>query len=59
MVLFALEQAISITNGNNEDNDDTESEWSNEITKVCVEAATTIMDYLIGQKLTMMDLKEV
>ena len=59
MVLFALEQAINITQYDDEDDNDSESQWSNEITKLCVEGATTIMDYLIGQKLIMMDLKEV
>ena len=65
MVLFTLVQAIKITSKDDEDeveyddDDDCEAEWSNEITKVCVEAATTIMDYLIKQKLIMMDLKEI
>lgn len=59
MVLFALEQAIEITQEHDEDDNDSEVQWSNQITKACVEAATTIMDYLIRQKLIMMDLKEV
>ena len=60
MVLFALEQAINMAvTGEHDEDEDSEEEWSNDITKVCVEAATTIMDYLIRQKLIMMDLKEV
>lgn len=60
MVLFALEQAIEIAGEQDEEEgEDSDAEWSNEITQVCVEAATTIMDYLISQKLIMMDLKEV
>ena len=60
MVLFALEQAIEFAGEHDEDEgEDSDAEWSNEITQVCVEAATTIMDYLISQKLIMMDLEEV
>ena len=58
MVLFALEQAINkCVRGEHEEDD--EEEWSNEITKVCIEAATTIIDYLIRQTLIMMDLNEI
>lgn len=58
MILFALEQAINIST-NNEDGEGDDEQWSDEITTVCVEAAATIMDYLIQQKLIMMDLIEV
>ena len=59
MVLSALEQAIKIAGEHEEEGEDSDAEWSNEITQVCIEAATTIMDYLISQKLIMMDLEEV
>lgn len=55
MILFALEQAIEMVN--NDECDD--PSWSTEITVNCVQAAATIMDYLIQQKLIMMDLTEV
>ena len=58
MILFALEQTIAHLDEFEGDDDPSQS-WSNEITAKCVEAAATIMDHLIQQKLIMMDLNEV
>ena len=57
MILFSLEQAIAHLD--EFEGDDPSQSWSNEITAECVEAAATIMDHLIQQKLIMMDLNEV
>ena len=57
MILFALEQAI--VHLDEFEGDDSSHTWSNEITAECVEAAATITDHLIQQKLIMMDVNEV
>jgi len=60
MVLFALEQALeTVMNGDPYDPDSTPPTSSVNISSFSVLAASTIMDYLIDQKLIMMDLKEV
>lgn len=56
MVLFVLEQALeSVLEG---DNPESPCTWSTTITEDCVKAAQ-IMDYLIKQKLIMMDALEI
>ena len=57
MILFSLEQAIAHLD--EFEGDDPSQSWLNEITTECVEAAATIMDHLIQQKLITMDLNEV
>ena len=58
MILFALEQAVSkIIDG--ECDVCPTSSWSVDISVSCVQAAIIIMDYLIEQKLIIMDLTEL
>ena len=67
MILFALEQALDMVSNegdhndcdDNNSNDCSDPSWSNEISVRCVDAAATIMDHLIQQKLIMVDLTEV
>ena len=57
MVLFVLEQSLeSVLEGGNPEAPCT---WSTTITEDCVKASAQIMDYLIKQKLIMMDASEV
>ena len=57
MVIHALEQALAkIIDGECDVCPNTS--WSVEVSVGCIRAATTIMDYLIEQKLIMMDLTE-
>ena len=57
MVLFVLQQALeSVLEGGNPESPCT---WSATITEDCVKASAQIMDYLIKQKLIMMEASEV
>ena len=57
VVLFVLQQALeSVLEGGNPESPCT---WSATITEDCVKASAQIMDYLIKQKLIMMDVSEI
>ena len=57
MILYALEQALDkVIDG--ECNVCPNTSWSREVPVGCIQAAVTIMNYLIEQKLIMMDLVE-
>ena len=68
MIIFVLQQAVEhVTTTTTRDTDSSYSDqpspspsptWSYKVTSSCVQAASTILDYLCKQKLMMMDLKE-